>query len=384
MQSGVYRILDVATNRGREAIRVIEDAIRFVCDDSVITSKLKTLRHEFASLTGCFPPELRMNARATQDDVGTTITADGEYLRSSMNEVVTANFARLEESLRSIEEFSKMVFPDVSPGVEQLRYYTYTLERQVFERFKRLDEQNQRHSRLERLENACVYALLDTSVSDGRFLQYVEAGVDIIQLRDKAATDRAIVLAGQRWKAILDSSCSLGTPPLLIMNDRADLALCAGFDGVHVGQDELYVEDVRRMVGPDMLIGVSTHDMNEVRAAIAAKADYLGLGPVFPTETKHCDRFPGTVFLQEFARAGEPIPAFAIGGIDATRAADIASTGIRRVAVCSYLTKADDVSVCVGLLKSIMKPEPELLDEPGPEETKTAQESQNAICREES
>ncbi|MDO5566432.1 MAG: hypothetical protein Q4G59_07225, partial [Planctomycetia bacterium] len=144
MQTGIYRILDATTNRGREAIRVIEDAIRFVCDDSTITSKLKTLRHEFASLTGRFPPELRMNARATEEDVGTTIAADGEYLRSSMNEVITANFARLEESLRSIEEFSKMVFPDVSPGVEQLRYYSYTLERQVFERLKRWEEQKQR------------------------------------------------------------------------------------------------------------------------------------------------------------------------------------------------------------------------------------------------
>ncbi|MDO5566894.1 MAG: thiamine phosphate synthase, partial [Planctomycetia bacterium] len=245
------------------------------------------------------------------------------------------------------------------------------LERQVFERLKRWEEQKQRCSRLKRLENACVYALLDTTVSDSRFLQYVQAGVDVIQLRDKDATDRAIVLAGHRWKTILDSSCALGTAPLLIMNDRADLAFCAEFDGVHVGQDELYVEDVRRIVGPDMVIGVSTHDMNEVRAAIAAKADYLGLGPVFPTQTKQCDRFPGTVFLQEVANASVTIPSFAIGGIDATNAADIAATGIRKVAVCSCLTKADDLAEAVDQLKSILNPKPEVPDEGEAQEQNT-------------
>ena len=125
----VYRILDAAANRGREAIRVIEDAVRFLADDAPTTAALKEFRHDFASLTDRLPMAQRLASRATDADVGTAIAAAGEYQRSTIETVLTANFCRLQEALRSLEEFSKLVRPNDAPGYEQLRYRSYTLQK---------------------------------------------------------------------------------------------------------------------------------------------------------------------------------------------------------------------------------------------------------------
>ena len=127
-----YRVIDAAANRGREAIRVLEDFVRFICDDKQMTEKLKSLRHRFAAAVKSFSTDDRMTARSTESDVGTDVTARDEYLRRSIREVIAANFARFQESLRSIEEFSKLVLPSISAEIEQIRYASYTLERDVF------------------------------------------------------------------------------------------------------------------------------------------------------------------------------------------------------------------------------------------------------------
>ncbi len=132
----VVRILDVAINRGREAIRVIEDAVRFLIDDEAVTRSLKSLRHEFVRLTEAVPLEERLSCRDTEADVGTSVQVESEYERQSLEQVLRANFCRFQESLRSIEEFSKLVFPEVSAGIEQLRYQSYTLEKQIWQRMR--------------------------------------------------------------------------------------------------------------------------------------------------------------------------------------------------------------------------------------------------------
>ncbi|MBQ1455965.1 MAG: hypothetical protein IIZ25_08985 [Thermoguttaceae bacterium] len=125
----MYRVLDAAANRGREAVRVIEDAVRFLADDAAMTRALKEFRHDFASLTDRLPMAARLASRAADADVGTAIAAAGEYQRSTIETVLTANFCRLQEALRSLEEFSKLVRPDDAPDYEQLRYRSYTLQK---------------------------------------------------------------------------------------------------------------------------------------------------------------------------------------------------------------------------------------------------------------
>jgi len=131
LPSAVCRLLDAAANRGREAIRVIEDYVRFLLNDADLTQRLKTFRHQFQAVLQQFPMQHRLEARNTEYDVGTEISAEGEYLRPTVSDLLSANFSRLQESLRSLEEFSKMSDPQAARQFEQLRYQSYTLHKDV-------------------------------------------------------------------------------------------------------------------------------------------------------------------------------------------------------------------------------------------------------------
>ena len=138
-------------------------------------------------------------------------------------------------------------------------------------------------------------------------------------------------------RRIIDDTTTHHSPltthsPIFILNDRPDLAVLARADGVHVGQEELSVHDVRQIVGPTMLIGVSTHTIEQARQAVLDGANYLGCGPTFPSGTKHFDHFPGLDFLRQVA-AEISLPAFAIGGITRENLPQVLATGFTRVAV---------------------------------------------------
>lgn len=129
----IYRILDAAANRGREAIRVVEDAARFLGDSKELATRLKETRHRFAAAADKLDRRERMRARDTLGDVGTSLEGAGEYRRASLLDVLVANFARLEESARSLEEFSKIVQPELAREWEQIRYAAYTLEKIAYQ-----------------------------------------------------------------------------------------------------------------------------------------------------------------------------------------------------------------------------------------------------------
>ena len=130
--------------------------------------------------------------------------------------------------------------------------------------------------------------------------------------------------------------------PLMIINDRPDIAVLSSADGVHVGQEELSVADARAIVGPKQLIGVSTHSIDQARQAVLDGADYIGCGPTFPTVTKSFSHYPGLEFLAEVG-AEVSLPAFAIGGINRQRLPEVLETGIERIAVSSALDQAENL-----------------------------------------
>jgi thiamine-phosphate pyrophosphorylase len=126
---------------------------------------------------------------------------------------------------------------------------------------------------------------------------------------------------------------------LIIVNDRPDVAAIVGADGVHLGQDDVSVKDARSVLGPRKLVGVSTHSIEQARAAVLAGANYIGVGPTFPSRTKEFTSFPGLGLLRQVA-AEIRLPTFAIGGIDQVNVAEVLATGIRRIAVSSAVTAA--------------------------------------------
>jgi thiamine-phosphate pyrophosphorylase len=152
-----------------------------------------------------------------------------------------------------------------------------------------------------------------------------------------------------RLRDLTDSS-----ETLFVMNDRPDLAVLAGADGVHVGQEELTVRVVRRIVGPEMLIGISTHNLDQARPAVLDGASYLGVGPTFPSGTKSFNEFPGLEFARQVA-AEIQLPAFAIGGIDVHNIRQVLATGIRRVAVSGAVAEAEAPAAAARRLLELLR-----------------------------
>lgn len=164
----------------------------------------------------------------------------------------------------------------------------------------------------------------------------ISGGVDIVQLREKHLPDDELILLARSTRALcaqLDA--------LMIVNDRPDLALAAGADGVHVGQDDMPVAAVRELVGPELLIGLSTHSPAQIDQADPALVDYIGVGPVHETPTKPGRPAVG-LELVRYAAANAPVPFFAIGGIDAGNLAGVLAAGASRVCVLRAVADADE------------------------------------------
>jgi len=171
-------------------------------------------------------------------------------------------------------------------------------------------------------------------------------GVDIVQVRDKHARDAEVVAAARRLARVCREHRAL-----LLVNDRPGLALAAGADGVHVGQDDAPVVEARREVGPDLLIGLSTHSPEEIDAAAASDADYIAVGPIYRTATKPALE-PVGLELVRYAAAHARQPFFAIGGIDAGRARDVAEAGAERIAVVRAIRDAEDPRAAARALRA--------------------------------
>ncbi|MBN2021311.1 MAG: thiamine phosphate synthase [Pirellulales bacterium] len=347
---GVLRVIDAEANRASEGLRVVEDYVRFVLDDRHLTERLKRLRHALSEALTHVPMVHRLAARDTLADVGTNVSTGRERPRTGCQDVVAANFARVQESLRSLEEYGKL-FPvgatlDLAARMEQLRYESYTLHRAV----------ETMRANLTRLAGARLYVLIEGQESPEDFdilaRDLVLAGVDVLQLRDKRLADRELLS-----RARLLRQLTQGSQTLFVMNDRPDLAALARADGVHVGQEELSIKDVRAIVGPESLVGVSVHGVEQAREAVLEGADYLGVGPTFPSKTKPFETYPGPDLLRAVA-AEIRLPAFAVGGIDGDNVSDVLATGFRRVAVGRSVTGADNPATAVARLLELLGPRP--------------------------
>jgi thiamine-phosphate pyrophosphorylase len=339
---GILRAIDANGNRAREAVRVVEDYVRFVLDDRHLTERCKTLRHAIAQALARIPQLDRLAARETQADVGTQLSVPTEISRPCDADLVGANFGRLQEALRSLEEFGKRISPPAAAELEQLRYQAYTLERAVA-----ITGQSQRA-----LAQARLYVLLDGQATAEEFCRLartlVQAGVHIVQLRDKRLDDRPLLERARLLRAITREGNTL-----LVMNDRPDLAVLADADGVHVGQEEVTVKDARTIVGPHRLVGVSTHSIEQARQAVLDGANYLGVGPTFPSGTKQFDHFPGLELVHAVAEEIR-LPAFAIGGITAENLPQVLAAGLARVAVSGAITTADSPEEAVCTLLAML------------------------------
>ncbi|HEY9827596.1 MAG TPA: thiamine phosphate synthase [Stenomitos sp.] len=327
----LYRILDANLDRAREGLRVIEEWCRFGLNRADWAGQCKGWRQQ---LGHWHRPEYRL-ARDTPADVGTALTHPYEETRTDTSAVLQANLCRIQEALRVLEEYGKVVDPQMGSACKQIRYQIYTLESALL--------------RQARLHQLCQIKLYLITTPSERLIETVAAalqgGVKLVQYRDKNTDD------GIRWKraqALRSLTSEHGA--LLIINDRVDLALAVDADGVHLGQQDMPVAVARQLLGPHRLIGRSTTNPEELARALEEKVDYLGVGPAYATPTKTDKAVAGLAYIQH-AAAHATLPWFAIGGIDLHTLPQVKAAGASRVAVVRAVMDATDPAAAAQALE---------------------------------
>jgi len=317
----LYRILDANLDRAREGIRIIEEWCRFGTDSEELVEECKRLRQEIAEW---HMPVFRA-ARNTPGDVGTDSTHPKEAERYSVQQVLLVNFCRIQEAMRVLEEYGKLYKPQMGEAFKQMRYRVYTLDSMLLSGLRR-----------EKLRRSLLY--LVTSPHDNLLAlveSVLQSGLTLVQYRDKTAADGEFL-------AMAHALCQLchRYDALLIVNDRVDIALAVGADGVHLGQQDMPVAIARELLGPDRLVGCSTTNPEELKLALEQGADYVGVGPVYETPTKAGKPASGLQYVK-YAAENTPIPWFAIGGVDMQNLNEVLSAGAQRVAVVRAITQAE-------------------------------------------
>jgi thiamine-phosphate pyrophosphorylase len=330
---GIDRLIDANANRAAEGLRVLEDVARFLLDDAGLAERAKQARHELRRAIG------RTGERDLPGDVGTTSAVATP--RTSVVDLVRANAARAAEALRAAGEGSASVGRSgAAAACEAARYGVYTCESGLL---ARLPAWRLRHERL--------YVLVDPSLcADPAAVAgaAVRGGAGVVQLRAKSLAIRSYRDLAAR---VQDAVHQAGG--LFVVNDHVAVARAIAADGVHVGQDDLAVADVRAVMHAGGAVGVSCHTPDQARAAATAGADAIGLGPMFRTSTKPHEPVQGPALLDALIGVSLP-PAYAIGGMDETRVRDLRPRLLHGVAVSSAVCSAADPAAAAARLRAIL------------------------------
>ncbi len=346
--STLLRMADANANRAAEALRTLEDLDRFRAAGGSVAPELRGIRHELRAVVAVLDPAARTAARDAAGDPGapdhrasmpSAIGADAP--RRGAVDIAAAAGSRLGEALRALEESLRVLRPDLAPAIERLRFRGYDASAAVL---RSLGTGRARQWRL------CLLLTEEQCRRPWREVlrAALEAGVDCLQVREKGMDGAALL---ERTRAVLEAARPRGAS--VFVNDRADVALAAGADGVHLGRDDLPIRAARAL-GGGLLVGASTHDLDEARAAIAEGADVCGVGAMYATATKPQRRPSGPGFLRAFVAAFPAVPHLAIGGVTPERMPELVAAGARGVAVGSAVCAADDPgAVAASILEAI-------------------------------
>ncbi len=342
--------MDANANRAREGIRTAEDFARFELQDFRWAKLLRGLRHQVTAMLGacCDVKELKA-ARRVQADCGRADTA-GEFRVDAqpgelLGEVAIRGLKRAQEAVRVLEEYTRAGAPEAAQAFSRIRFELYEAEQWM--------EAGTERVRI--LQAARLYVLvaqeqcrlgLEATVAGA-----IKGGAGIIQLREKGLDDRRLVERARNMQKICAKN-----EAILIVNDRPDIALLAGAAGVHLGQDDLSPSDVRKMAGEQLLIGRSTHGVDEVKRAVEEGVDYIAIGAMYESRTKENTISAGLKLAEQVAEMALEVPIFAIGGIKKDNIEDLKRVGVRRIAVSSAITsEADPLESARALREELLK-----------------------------
>jgi thiamine-phosphate pyrophosphorylase len=341
MDSVVCRIIDANFNRAREALRVIEDYCRFALNSSVLSGRTKQLRHELCGVIAKLDSGKLIAARDTLADVGVDQFVEGQHKRGELKDCLTAGCKRLVEALRVLSEVIQIHDKAQAKQLEQMRYIAYTLEKDIV----LISEP------LEKFRKVELYIIITSNFPSeiiSLASQCAPNGADCIQLRAKEIQNDDLYAAAKEFVKICKDHgvCS-------VINDRVDIAVVTDADGVHYGQNDLPVQCARRLEQKPMIIGKSTHSLEQLKSACEEMPTYVGLGPVFATTTKPSAPPVGLDYVRKATEIlkAEPVSHVAIGGINLDNIEQVLSAGASCIAVCNAVTKSYDPAQACKMLK---------------------------------
>ncbi len=336
--AAIDRLLDANLDRAREGLRVLEDWARFALDRPDLVARCKDCRQRLGRR---HQPRYKL-ARNTAGDRAAGMAHPAQAERHAPEQVLAANAARVQEALRVLEEFGRGPDPELAAEAGAIRYALYDLEVALL---RPADVGEERRRCLAR----CRLYLVTAPVPELERVvgEALGAGLRLVQYRAKPEAgleDRQRLEQALRLRRLCAEHGAL-----FLVNDRVDLALAVDADGVHLGQGDLPVAVARRLLGPERLIGRSTHRLVELRRAVLEGCDYVGVGPVHATPTKPGREPVGLAYVRA-AAAESPIPFFAIGGIEAAGLPEVRAAGAERVAVVRAITAAADPAAATTAL----------------------------------
>lgn len=314
--------MDVNLNRLTESLKFIEDYIRFEIDVPVILEKIRSLRKDFYMVKKSLPISDLITHRRSEIDPGRYVKFDSIPRKDSFD-LILANFTRAKESARIIEEILRYKNQVLSADMKKIRFKVYDIEKIVLERVKKKFDPK-------------LYAIIDEKYLDKMPLNEMikilqENNATMIQLRIKNLPDRKFYHYGERIKKLITKSIVK-----FIINNRVDIALGINADGVHLGQSDMPLKNAREILGDRFIIGISTHSLEEAISAQKNGADYIGVGAVFPTQTKP-DAKVCSLNLIRTLKKRIKIPIIGIGGINDKNYNKVIKAGADGVALASFL-----------------------------------------------
>jgi thiamine-phosphate pyrophosphorylase len=340
METELIRIIDANGNRVREGLRVCEDYARFALEDEKAARDLKTARHKIAGAISSLPLQEAdlLSFRESEKDFGQQNSYEQSSHPLRLADVFFNNLRRSQEACRVLEEISSLFENGVSQKFKKTRFDLYRIEKYIMEKIA--GSSVTRNSSLQ--SSLRLIAITEPLFANGRSLvemmrDAVSGGATMVQFRDELNSSKEVIRLANQLKRIVQES----EIPFII-NDRVDVALAVGADGVHLGEEDMDPVTARRLLGENRIIGITVRNPSQAKQAEEKGADYLAVGSIFPSKTKREAKVAGLSTLKSVVNDVR-IPVVAIGGINLKNLSQVLETGVKGVAVIQSLLNTKDI-----------------------------------------
>ena len=325
-ENRIERLIDANLDRAREGLRVMEDWCRFGLKRDDLSIQIKDWRQQL----GAHHHNIYRKARLTSEDPAMGVSHPLQKNRSTPEDIFIANSSRVQEALRVLEEFTRITDPKLSEVATRIRYKTYEIEINVLNTKEGIDKR--------KILKDCSLYFVTAYRKDLKeiVLQSLEAGIKIVQYREKFLNDIEKVNQAKDLSSLCKKYNSL-----FIVNDRIDIALSVDADGIHLGQKDIPTKIARKLLGSKKIIGRSTNCLEHIKDAEDEGCDYIGIGPIFPSETKKKLSPIGIENLRKGLNK-TLLPAFAIGGINSSNINKLNQISNLRIAVSDAIINSNN------------------------------------------